>query len=74
MYLEEQRKLHAKSDDKSKKKEAVEDEIREVECKRKLLNRSIQAMSLEADKLATEAKKAQFYLGCKVKCFQTEDS
>ena len=35
LYLEEQRKLHAK---------------------RKLLNKSIQAMSLEADKLATETK------------------
>ena len=35
LYLEEQRKLHAKSD-KAKKKKAVEDEICKVECKRKL--------------------------------------
>ena len=55
LYLEEQRKLHAKSD-KAKKSKAVEDGICEVDCKRKLLNKSIQAMSLEEDKLATEAK------------------
>ena len=35
LYLEEQRKLHAKSD-KAKKRKAVEDEIRKIECKRKL--------------------------------------
>ena len=40
LYLEEQRKVHAKSD-KAKKRKAVEDEIR----KRKLLSKSIQAMS-----------------------------
>ena len=34
----------------------VEDKICEVKCKRKLLNKSIQALSLEADKLATEAE------------------
>ena len=55
LYLEEQRKLHAKSD-KAEKSKAVEDKICEVDCKRKLLNESIQAMSLEADKLAAEAK------------------
>ena len=55
VYLGEQRKLHAKSD-KAKKRKAVQDEIREVECKRKLLNKSIQAMSLKTDKLATEAE------------------
>ena len=55
VYLEEQRKLYAKSD-KAKKRKAVEDEIHKVECTRKLLNRSIQAMSLEADKSATEAE------------------
>ena len=32
LYLNEQRKLHTKSD-KAKKKKAVEDEIRKVECK-----------------------------------------
>ena len=55
LHLIEQRKLHAKSD-KAKKRKAVEDEIHEVECKRKLLDKSIQAISLEADKLATEAE------------------
>ena len=55
LYLEEQRKLHAKRD-KAKKRKAIEDEIRKVKCKRKLLNKSIQAMSLEADKLAIESE------------------
>ena len=55
LYLEEQKKLHAKSD-KVIKRKAVENEICEVKCKRKLLNKSFQAMSLEADKLATEAE------------------
>ena len=55
LYLEEQRKLHAKSD-KAKKRRAVKDKIGEVDCKRKLLNKNIQAMSLEADKLAIEAE------------------
>ena len=55
LYLEEQRKLHAKSD-KAKKRKAVEDEICEVKYKRKLLNKSIQAISLKADKLATEVE------------------
>ena len=54
LYLEEHRELHAKSD-KAKKRKAVEDEIHKVECKRKLLNKSTPAMSLEADKSATEA-------------------
>ena len=49
LYLEEQRKLHAKSY-KAKKRKAVEDELCKVKCKRKLLNKSIQAMSLKADK------------------------
>ena len=40
LYLEEQRKLHAKSD-KAKKRKAAEDEICKVDCKRKLLNKSI---------------------------------
>ena len=55
LYLEEQRKLRSKSD-KAKKRKAVEDEIRKVKCKRKLLNKSIQAMSLEAVKSATQAE------------------
>ena len=54
-YLEQQRKLHALSDT-AKKRKAVEDEICEVKCKRNLLNKSIQVMSLEADKLATEGE------------------
>ena len=53
--LEEQRKLHAKSD-KAKKMKAVEDEILKVKCKQKLLNKSIQPMRLETDKSATETK------------------
>ena len=70
LYLEEQRKLHAKSD-KAKKRKAVENEVREVECKRKLLNKSIQAMSLEADKLATEAEvKHNFILLAKSNAFR----
>ena len=70
MYLEEQRKLPAKSD-KAKKRKAVEDEIREVECKRKFLNKSIQAMSLEADKSATEAEvKHNFTLLAKSNAFR----
>ena len=55
LYLAEQRKLHAKSD-KAKKRKTVQDEIRKVEYKRKLLNKSILAMSLEADKSAAEAE------------------
>ena len=35
--------------DKAKKRKAVEDEIREVKCKRRLLNKSIHTISLEAD-------------------------
>ena len=50
LYLEEQRKLYATRD------KAVEDKICKVECKRKLLNKSIQAMTLKADKSATEAE------------------
>ena len=62
-YLEEQRKLH-----KAKKRKTVEDEICEVKCKRKLLNKSIQARSLEADKLATEAEvKHNFALQAKAR-------
>ena len=70
MYLEEQRKLHAKSD-KANKRKAVEDEIRKVECKRKLLNKSIQAMSLDADKTATEVEvKHNFTLLAKSNTFR----
>ena len=69
VHLEDQRKLHA-NDDKAKKRKAVEDEIREAECKRKLLNKSIQAMSLETDKLATEAEvKHNFILLAKSNAF-----
>ena len=70
LYLEEQRKLHSKSDI-AKKRKAVEDEICEVECKRKLLNKSILAMSLETDKLITEAKvKHNFTLLAKSNAFR----
>ena len=54
----QQRKFRAKSD-KAKKRKAVEDEIRRVDCKRKLLNKSIQTMSLEADRLATKAGESE---------------
>ena len=70
LYLEEQRKLHAKSDN-AKKRKAVEDEVHEVEYKRKLLNKSIQAMSLEADKFVTEAEvKHNFTLLAKSNAFR----
>ena len=73
LYLEEQRKPHARSD-KAKKRKAVEDEICEVECKRKLLNKSIQPMSLENRQISySGGSEVQFYFACKVKCFQTED-
>ena len=67
MYLEEQKKLHAKSD-KAKKRKAVKDEVK---SKRKLLNKSIQAMSLEADKSVTEAEeKHSFTLLAKPNTFR----
>ena len=70
LYLEEQRKFHVKSG-KAKRRKAVEDKIHEVDCKRKLLNKSIQAMSLEADKLATEAEvKHNFTLFAKSNAFR----
>ena len=56
---------------KLKKRKAVENEIRKVECKRKLLNKSIQAMSLDADKTATEAEvKHNFTLLAKSNTFR----
>ena len=70
LYLEEQRKLRAKSD-KAKKRKAVEDEICEVECKQKLLNKNVQAISLATDKLATEAvEKHNFTLLAKSNAFR----
>ena len=70
LYQEEQRKLHAKSD-KAKNWKAVEDEICEVKCNRKLLNKSIQAMSLKADELATETEvKHSFTLLAKSNAFR----
>ena len=70
LYLEEQGKLHAKSD-KAKKSKAVEDEIRKIECKRNLLHKSIQAMRLEADKSATETEvKHNFTLLAKSSTFR----
>ena len=65
LYLEEQRELRAKSD------KAVKDEIDKVECKRKLLNKSIQAISLKADKSASETEvKPNFTLLVKSNTFR----
>ena len=70
LYLEEQRKLQSRSD-KAKKRRAVEDKIREVDCKRKLFSKSIQAMTLEADKLATKVEvKHNFTLLAKSNAFR----
>ena len=67
LYLEEQNKLY----DKSKKRKAGEDKIREVQCKQKLLNKIIQAISLEADKSSTEAEvKHKFTLLAKSNTFR----
>ena len=74
LYLEEQRKLHAESD-KAKKRKAVEIVIREVDCKRKVLNKkhpSYEPRSIQINYRGII--EAQFYFACKVKCLQTEDS
>ena len=60
LYLEDQRKLTAESE-KTRKKKAVQDEIRVVESKRKFLTESIASMSQEADALAVQAEKNLFY-------------
>ena len=73
LYLEEQRILHFKSD-KAKKRKAVEDEIREVDCKRKLLNKKHPSYEPRSRQISYRGGiEAQFYFACKVECFQTED-
>ena len=66
--LEDQRKLTAESE-KARKRKAVQDKIRSVESKRKLLKESIASMSQEADVLAVQAEKKLFYFPGKVQCF-----
>ena len=56
LHLEDQRKLTVESE-KARKRKAVQDEIRAVESKRKLLKESIASMSQEADALAMQAEK-----------------
>ena len=50
LHLEDQRKLTAESE-KARKRKAVQEKIRLVESKRKLLKESIASMSQEADAL-----------------------
>ena len=61
LHLEDQRKLTVGSE-KARKKEAVQDEIRAVESKRKLLKESIASMSQEADALAVQAEKKHSFI------------
>ena len=51
LHLDDQGKLTAESE-KDRKRKAVQDKIRSVESKRKLLKESIASMSQEADALA----------------------
>jgi len=60
LHLEDQRKLTAESEN-ARKRKAVQDNIRSVEFKRKLLKESIASMSQEADALAVQAEKKLFY-------------
>ena len=61
LYLEEQRKLHARSD-KAKKGKAVEDEISEVKCKRKLLKKKHPSCEPRSRQISYRGRsKAQFY-------------
>jgi len=57
LHLEDQRKLTVESE-KARKRKAVQDEIRAVESKRKLLKESISSMIQEADALAVQADKS----------------
>jgi len=50
LHLEDQKKLTAESE-KARKRKAVQEKIRSVESKRKLLKESIASMSQEADAL-----------------------
>ena len=56
LHLEDQRKRTAESE-KARKRKAVQDKIRSVESKRKLLKESIASMSQEADASAVYAEK-----------------
>jgi len=59
LHLEDQRKLTAESE-KARKRKALQNKIRSVESKRKLLQESIASMSQEADALAVQAEKKLF--------------
>jgi len=61
LHLEDQRKLTIESE-KVRKRKAVQDEIRAVESKRKLLKESIASMSQEADALAVQAEKKHSFI------------
>jgi len=70
LHLEDQRKLTAESE-KARKRKAVQDEIRAVEPKIKLLKESIASMSQEAGALAVQAeKKYSFILLAKSNAFR----
>jgi len=60
LHLEDQKKLTAESE-KARKRKAVQDKIRSVESKRKLLKESIAFMSQEANASAVQAEKKLFY-------------
>ena len=60
LHVEDQRKLTAESE-KARKRKAVQDKIRSVESKRKLLKESIAFMSQEANASAVQAEKKLFY-------------
>jgi len=60
LHLEDERKLTVESE-KATKVKAVQDEIRAVQSIRKLLKESIASTSQEADALAVQAEKAQFF-------------
>jgi len=57
LHVEDQIKLTAESE-KARKRKAVQDEIRAVEYKRKLLEESIASVSQEADALTVQAEKS----------------
>jgi len=59
--VEDQRKLTAEGE-KARKRKAVQDEIRAVESKRKLLEESIASTSQEADALTVQAEKKHSFV------------
>jgi len=74
LHLEDQSKLTVESE-KARKRKAVQDEIRAVESKRKLLKESIASMSQEADALAVQAeKKHSFILLAKSNTFRQKNA